>query len=59
MPNQIGGRCVTCKHAKRTVVESGYPPKPTDIGLMCWLNDVPVHQPRCQQVFRETVERLR
>lgn len=51
MPSKVGERCATCKHAKSTVIKSGYPPKPTDIGLMCFLNDVPVHQPNVDGCF--------
>lgn len=51
MPSKMGECCATCKHAKSTVVKSGYPPKPTDIVLMCWLNDVPVHQPDANRCF--------
>lgn len=45
MPSKMGERCATCKHAKYAIIKNGYTPKQTDIGLMCWLNDVPAHQP--------------
>lgn len=39
MPSKVGERCATCRHAKRTFVESGYQPKLNDVGLICRLND--------------------
>ena len=51
MSGQTGARCATCKHAKRTVINSGYPDKPTDVGLMCWLNDEPKRWPNADRFF--------
>ena len=38
MPCQANGRCANCKHAKRIIIESAWPPERKDCGLMCWLN---------------------
>ena len=38
MPSQIGKRCANCVYAMHVVIESAWPPKRTDIGLMCHLD---------------------
>lgn len=39
MAEQVGKCCATCRYAKSAVVESGYPPKLTNIGLICRFDD--------------------